>query len=336
VLDIAGSTVTAGFWNSHVHLTTPVFLRSKAAPDAELEKELEQSFTSWGFTTVFDLASTTGISGDVGDRVTSRRVKGPRILSAAEPFYPHGATPIYARPFYEQFNLPSAEVTTDVEAVKRLRRQISDGADGVKLFTGSIVGGETGVVHMDESTISKLSAAARRLKKPVFAHPTDREGVVRAVRDGATILAHTAPLMGPWSREFASWIVSNNVALVPTLSLFGASPHPATPVETAVQQTAAFSRAGGVVLFGTDAGFTDEFDTRAELRLLAGALGWQGVLDSLTSAPAKMFGEGGERGSVLPGYVADLVVLDGDPAESVENLANVRTVIRDGEVVFDR
>ncbi len=120
VMDQTGRIVTAGFWNSHVHLTTPVFLQASKSSDGELTSEMERAFTRWGFTTIFDLASTTAISGEVRRRINSGNVIGPRILSVGEPFYPAGATPVYARPFYEAFQLPSAEISSELQAVRRV------------------------------------------------------------------------------------------------------------------------------------------------------------------------------------------------------------------------
>ncbi len=265
----------------------------------------------------------------------SGAVAGPRVLTVGAPFYPKGNTPIYARPFYKALNLPSAEVTSDADAVSRVQRQVKEGADGIKLFTGSIIG-EQQTAYMPAATIATISRTARRVGKPVFAHPTDRAGLELAVSNGANILAHSAPLMGDWSPYYARWIASNRVAMIPTLSLFEVQPHPSTPVSVAVLQTRALHQAGGVILFGTDAGFTDVFDTSAELRLLGRAIGWRGVLASLMTGPAKVFGEARLRGRIAPGYIADVVVVDGDPAVEVENLAKVRLVMRSGRSIFSR
>jgi imidazolonepropionase-like amidohydrolase len=54
-LDCKDLTVTAGFWNSHVHLLTPALLRAKQSSAAELTAELEKMFNRWGFTTVSTL-----------------------------------------------------------------------------------------------------------------------------------------------------------------------------------------------------------------------------------------------------------------------------------------
>lgn len=160
VIDHTGRFATAGFSNMHVHLTTPVFLTAPGRTDAEIQAEPERTFTRWGFTTVFDLASTSAIASDVDGRISSGRVPGPRVLSLAEPFYPSGGTPVYARPFYEAFGLPSAEIVNDADAAARAVRQFAQGADGIKLFTGSILG-ETETGYMAASSVAALVSVAR-------------------------------------------------------------------------------------------------------------------------------------------------------------------------------
>jgi imidazolonepropionase-like amidohydrolase len=54
VIDAHGAVLTAGFWNSHVHLTTPDLLDASAQA-AILQRGFEAMLTRWGFTTVFDL-----------------------------------------------------------------------------------------------------------------------------------------------------------------------------------------------------------------------------------------------------------------------------------------
>jgi len=58
------------------------------------------------------------------------------------------------------------------------------------------------------------------------------------------------------------------------------------------------------------------------------------ILASLTTAPAGRFQRQLRIGRVAPAYVADLAVLDGDPAQDVRAFARVRYTLRDGKVVF--
>ena len=334
VIDGGGCTITAGFWNSHVHLVTPLLLRSREAADSAVESELRRAFTRWGFTTVVDLASTMQIAGRLARRVGSGRVLGPRILSAGDPFYPPNATPIYARPFYEKMGLPSGEVFSASAAAERARNQVRGGARALKIFTGSILGGADNVAHMPAEIVREIVRVGREHRVPVFAHPTDRKGLEIAVQNGVQVLAHATPLMGHWTPNYAAWIARQGVAMVPTLSLFELSPHPATPLDVAVDQARQLDRVGGRTLFGTDAGFTDAFDTEREVQLLASAVGWKKVLAALTTVPAQLFGEQNRRGRVELGCAADLVLLRGSPATDVANLSRVKLVLRNGKVIY--
>jgi len=333
-IDARGKVLTAGFWNSHVHLTTDLLIAPVRASDAALGDALAAMFTRWGFTTIFDLASTMAGANEIRSRIADGRVAGPQILTAGEPFYPTGGTPVYARPIYAQHRLPSAEVRSTDEAVARVDRQVGEGADGIKLFTGAIVGGETGVLVMPAAQVRAIAAEAHRHGRPVFAHPTNGAGVQVAVENGVDILAHSAPLMGAWPADFAHDLARRHVALIPTLSLFEHYPAEATPVAIAVQQVRALAEAGGDILFGTDAGFMDVYDTSAEYRLLAGAIDWRAILAALTTTPARRFGQSGSRGRIAPGMVADLVLLDGDPARDTTAFAHVWMTLKDGRAIF--
>lgn len=333
-LEATGTFATAGFWNAHVHFADPRLLAGETVSDEDLSRNLVDQFARFGFTTVIDLASTTAAGRFVAGRVEAGAVKGPRILTAGEPFYPRGATPFYAKPIFEQFGLPSAEVGSATEAAARVRHQLAAGADAIKIFSGSIVGGDRGIVHMDIPTIRAITAAAHQAGKLVLAHPTDRAGVDNAVAGGIDILAHAAPLMGAWSEEYARSLVGAHVALIPTLSLFAAVPDKATPVAVAVDQARRFSRAGGSLLFGTDAGFTDGFDPSKEFVLMTEAVGLDHLLAALTTNPAARFGGPDRTGRLETGQTADIVLLGADPRASVAAFGDVEWVIRSGEVQY--
>jgi imidazolonepropionase-like amidohydrolase len=336
VLDRSGATMTAGFWNSHVHLTTAKLFTARELSDAALTQELEDMFTRWGFTTVFDLASTTSSAQAIRQRVETGNVAGPHILTVGEPFYPQDGTPIYAIPIYQAYKLESAEISSTADAVARAARQIEAGNDGIKLFTGSIVGGKIGVLPMPAEQVRAIAAEAHRLGRPVFAHPTDQAGLDVAIDNGVDILAHAAALAGKWSPQFVARMKARNVALIPTLALFQIHADASTPMEIALQQVQAQSRAGGDVLFGTDVGFIDAYDTSMEISLMSKVLTWRSILASLTTTPARRFGRAKDSGRISVGYVADLVILKGDPAVNVNAFSQVREVMRGGKIIYRR
>src|SRR5258708_34947303 len=101
VIDCKGLVVTAGFWNSHVHILTPGLLHAEKLSTQQLNSQLEEMLTRWGFTTVFDLASVLSNTTLIRDRIESGEVKGPRILTVGEPFWTKGGTPGYVKDFLE-------------------------------------------------------------------------------------------------------------------------------------------------------------------------------------------------------------------------------------------
>src|SRR6266542_26456 len=54
-LDCSGRTITAGFWNSHVHFFERKWANASIIPAIELGRQLQDMLTRYGFTTAFDL-----------------------------------------------------------------------------------------------------------------------------------------------------------------------------------------------------------------------------------------------------------------------------------------
>src|ERR1700686_3838445 len=67
-LDCSGLTITAGFWNSHVHFFERKWANAAAIPPPELSRQLQDTFTRYGFTSVFDLSSPWENTRRIRDR----------------------------------------------------------------------------------------------------------------------------------------------------------------------------------------------------------------------------------------------------------------------------
>jgi imidazolonepropionase-like amidohydrolase len=340
-LDCRGFVVTAGFWNSHVHILTIGLLHAEKQASAELSSQLEQMLTRWGFTTVFDIASVLDNTNNIRQRIANGEIRGPRILTVGEPFYPKGGTPVYVKGFLEENHIPSAEVQSIPEALERVHRQIANGADGIKLFTGAITA--QGVLPMPIDLAKATVAEAHRAGKPVFAHPSNAEGLEVAIQSSVDILAHTAPMSGDWTPAFVNRLKTAHMALIPTLTLFDVEAKKAkvSPEENeqwmaqAIQELKAYSNAGGEILFGTDVGYIDQYDTAEEFTLMARAgMTFQQILASLTTNPAARFGYSAHSGRVAKGMDADLVILAADPAADITAFSKVRDVVRSGKLIF--
>lgn len=350
VIDAHGAVLTAGFWNSHIHFMTPDLLNAAGAKAQTLQSGLDAMLTRWGFTTVFDIASSTDNTLALRRRVESGEIAGPKILTVGDPFYPEGGTPIYVRDYMKAHGFPNEEVSSPQEAAARAARQLDRGTDGVKIFAGAIVGGEIGVLPMRLDIAKAVVDEAHKRGKPAFAHPSNYAGINVAIDSGVDILAHTTAMESGshdpygWTPALIARMRAHNMALTPTMTLFeveakrsGLKPELLEEtIKMITSEVKDFSAAGGQVLFGTDVGYTDAFDTTEEYRLMSGALDWRQILTSLTTAPASRFGFAAHKGRIAPGMDADLVLLSADPASDPAAFARVRDTIRGGKVIWGR
>jgi imidazolonepropionase-like amidohydrolase len=94
-------------------------------------------------------------------------------------------------------------------------------------------------------------------------------------------------------------------------------------------------RRDGHVLAGTDVPLGDivGIDTQLQLRSMV----WGGMtpyeaLRTATVEPAAMLGISRHLGTVRPGRLADLTLVEGNPLRRIEDAANVRMVMTDGRL----
>ena len=340
VIDCSGKFIVAGLWNSHVHIQTVPLLHAHDGKAADLNAELDAMLNKWGFTTVFDLASLLDNTKELRRRIESGELRGPHILTVGEPIITQ--VPIYAKDFLEANHITMPVVKTPEEAEEQVASLADLDADGIKLFTGSFQGDH--VNNMPVEMVRAAVAEAHRHHLPVFAHPQNTEGLEAAIDGGVDILAHTAPGSPAWTPEFVARLQKAHMALIPTLTLWDVEARKENMKDAdreawmtaMVAQLRAYSQAGGEILFGTDVGYTDHFDTAMEYTEMSRAgMSFPRILASLTTAPAKRFGAASHTGRIAQGLDADLVVLKGDPAKDITALAKVYLSIRSGNVIYD-
>jgi imidazolonepropionase-like amidohydrolase len=335
VIDCAGKTVVAGFWNSHVHFTEAVWESAANGPAAPLTAHMQEMLTRWGFTTVWDLGSNPTDALPLRRRVNAGEVLGPNI------FLLGGIFPKNGHPAYLPAETKLPEIADPDVSAQLARSYLGMGLDGIKLFTGSFKGEDKPVVNMDVAVAKAAVDVAHAQGKPVFAHPQNKTGVDTVIAAGADVMAHTTPGPGytQYTSEQLARFKSQGTALIPTLSLFTTvvlDPSVTAQITAiTVNQLRQFAENGGVVLFGTDVGFTKIYDTTLEYELMHRALSERQVLATLTTNPAQYF-KAAQKGRVERGFDGDIVVLDGDPMADVRNLAKVAYTIRAGRIIYQK
>lgn len=335
--------VLAGFQNSHVHFLGDGFFDAQTKSAGALSSQIESMLTRFGYTTVVDTASDLENTLTIRRRIQRGEVAGPRILTVGSGVFPPAGLPIYIAHLPARF-LESQLLPESADAARRaVLDNLGRGADATKLFLATPQADHS-VKRMPLDIARAAADVTHAENKLVMVHPTNIEGIRDALAAKADVLVHTT-LGGeaPWPADVLQQLLSSEVAIAPTFKLLEYElKKENVPEDIAVRLVAMtvdhfkpFVAGGGSVIFGTDVGYMTDYDPTEEYVLMerAGMTPRQ-ILASLTTEPARVWGDAARRGRVDAGMDADLVVLAADPAQDVRRFADVRCTIRGGKVIY--
>src|SRR5207237_2816926 len=214
-------------------------------------------------------------------------------------------------------------------------------------------------VHATELVVAKaaLRAGADFLVHSVEDEPVDEEFLALAKKNRAlycptlfVILGYRYALSNTWQPTEAERRLAdpqilaaiNDLQKIPKEKLpervakAMSQPAPPKPSPTALQNLRKVWDAGIPVVMGTDAGNIGTLHgpsvfREMEIMTQAGLTPLQ-VLRSATANGAKTMGMERAIGTLAPGKLADLLILDADPLADVTNLSRIHRVIKDGKV----
>jgi imidazolonepropionase-like amidohydrolase len=226
---------------------------------------------------------------------------------------------------------PIAEALSVPQARERVREQHAAGYDEIKLLGG-----------IDRAAYDALLDEAHIVGIRLSGHLPEGIGIGDAAEAGQASVEHLMGYDGvldggdPGALDaVAAQLRSAGVWSCPTLAYFEQSP----PSDEAVaerdrrrQIVRALARADAPLLVGSDAGELSApgFAYLEELRALAGAgLSPYEVLRAATVSAAQYRGDE-DAGQIVPGGRADLVLLDGSPLDTLDNLAHPAGVMVGG------
>ena len=335
-LDCSNCTITAGFWNSHVHFFERKWADVASIPREELALQLQDMLIRFGFTSVFDIGSMWENTSALRNRIESGEVPGPRIRTAGPGLVPPGALPpdiVINMMGCMKFDAP--EIADASQAANAARKLLDQGVDAIKVFLSS-----PRSAALSADVIEAAANEAHRSGKLVFAHPNTGADVWTATRGGVDIIAHTTPHTGAWDAATLTAMRERRMALTPTLTIWKwyarhdrlSSQRKITNTE--LDQLRAWLALDGDVLFGNDLGAVDYDPSEEYLLMTEAGMIFPQILASLTTTPAARFGESEKLGRIAPGFEADLVVLNDDPSKDIRALTSVRNILRSGEIIY--
>ncbi|WP_101294703.1 metal-dependent hydrolase family protein [Halegenticoccus soli] len=238
------------------------------------------------------------------------------------------------------------EIDGPWDARRAVREQLKRGADFVKFMTtGGVTtpGTEPDAVAVTDEELEAIVDEAHRRGVHAATHAHGAEGAKAAARAGVDTVEHGTFL----DDEAIDLLLERDVTLVPTLS---APYHIVRNLDAATEESARKTRsvyerhiesfraaveAGVRVAGGTDAGtpFNAHGANAAEVAFMAEyGMTPLSAIRAMTETAAAAVGLEGS-GTLEPGTHADLLVIDGDPAEDLTRLNDPAAVIKGGEVV---
>jgi imidazolonepropionase-like amidohydrolase len=264
-------------------------------------------------------------------------LKGPFVYTSGPPLYPPHGIPYYLGDVPWWIRMLMHQPETPDAARNDVRSNLNMGADVTKLFTGSWVA--RGHVLPMPLNIAKAAVDTAHLNgKLVFAHPSNLAGTRVAIDSGVDVLAHVPDDTEGITQALFATMVEKNMAMVPTLKMFSTTvTSDSKYMDPMYEEVREFHSLGGTLIFGTDVGYMTDYTTDREFECLGkSGLTTMDVLAMLTTNPAAKLGVTARKGTVAPGKLADLTILDADPAANLSNFARVSAVVRTGRVVWQK
>jgi imidazolonepropionase-like amidohydrolase len=342
VVDLRRFTGIPGLIDLHTHMTyywdgapgtRPLGQRRRPAETVFLAQANARRTLEAGVTTVRDLGASNDTDLSMRDLIARGAMTGPRMLVSGQ-------------------GLSALRDATgpDVDGMRNAAEErIKGGADWVKVYASR--GSYDSVDTTQTVTFDEMQAiveTAHALGHKVAIHSYGPSGVRDAVRAGADSVEHGVDLDDDTLREMVRrgtvWVptIDHNRYYVEARDEFGFPPAAIPPLQDYIARNLDAARravkAGVRLGMGSDAVFTMFGQNTRELEwfVKAGMTPAQALATATTTAAA-LLGMDTQIGRLAPGYLADIVALEGDPLEDIRVVfTGVRWVMKDGAVAVDR
>lgn len=341
--ELGDRTLLPGLIDLHTHLVyapEDLFLertgrhsQAVAAMRALQGAESARRTLDAGFTTVRDLGACCFADIALARAIDRGFVPGPRMIAAGYVITGTGGAcdQTLVEPQMLERTPERGIADSRQEIVEAVRWQKVHGAGVIKTCL------DPGDQFSDEE-LAVMADAAHRLELDLAVHVWDEASIPKALRAGADTIEHVAPL----SDETIQLFLSTGAALVPTAHVVLESDLSKAPAHLRARFEAErplardglqrAAKAGVRIGFGSDSGEIAHGDNALEMAaLVAAGLTPLQALRAATVDAAAILGVD-DRGTLVPGQLADLIAVPGNPLSDIGVMSRVDFVMKGGAV----
>jgi len=364
VVELAGRTVMPGLVSSHFHATyhelgskvTPFGLEEPPALQAVRAAHHLELLLRSGFTGAVSAGAPFAIDASMKAAIAEGLFPGPRLMAGSRDVSTTGHAGDKSFPWYWDVGARGAIHRSDgpAEFRRAVREEIKQGAQIVKMF---VTGGHGTVAPAEqtEMTAEEIGAgieAAHQRGALVRGHIANRQALHMALDAGIDLVDHGDGLDEPAIDrmvEAGTFLVPSQLFPARFAEMMGGgagglgfTAAMAEDIERALAILPVANAAGVKLLIGDDYGAISlphgRYADELEFYVKEAGIPALDVIRWATVNGFELMGRGHELGWVREGFLADLLVVDGDPLGDIgvlQDPARLLAVMKGGTLVKD-
>lgn len=347
-IDASGGTVLPGLFDLHLHFCalSPAEYARGLTPETVTTSLLQgirnaRACIETGVTTCRDLGSHEHIYAfrrgiDLG------QILGPRLLVSGLAICMTGG---------HGYNGVSIEADGPAEVMKTARAQLKAGADCIKVMATSGAGSLNAGTEDTQLTVEEMAAAVREAHKKgkrTAAHVNGAAGTLNALAAGVDTIEHGLAL----DERAVEEMVAAGAYYVPTIWIYreiAERGHELGLTQVMIENSKRVVHAhqwsfklaidaGVKIVAGTDAGLAHSpmgvLPRELEL-MVEGGMSPLDTLVSATGRAAEAAGVSDTHGTLQPGKLADIIIVDGNPIDDIRDIGRTRLTMKGGQILYE-